>query len=41
MKKCDCCKINCIDKKSNDLNLCLDCYNFELDKIELKEVLKE
>lgn len=32
---CKNCKINKQDVKSNDLNLCLDCYNFDL------EVLRE
>jgi len=33
MKKCENCGINNIDKKSNDLNLCLDCYNFDLNQL--------
>ena len=26
--KCEKCKENNVDKKSNDMNLCLSCYNF-------------
>lgn len=35
--KCENCKVNDIDKESNDLNLCLNCYNFELDNIRKEQ----
>jgi len=32
--KCENCKENNIDEESNDMNLCLDCYNFGVKENE-------
>lgn len=37
MELCKNCKVNKADKKSNDLGLCLSCYNFDLDKLRDEE----
>ena len=39
--KCENCKVNETIKESNDLNLCLDCYNTEVRNQEIEDKLKK